>query len=74
MTKKAEQFLYTVKIMNANKKSEYTVQKLQEKGVYSEVEALEMDICKQFSNEFPQGDDIELGFIQPGHGLKRKQK
>ena len=53
MTKKAEQFLYTVKIMNANKKSKYTVQKLQKKGVYSEVEALKMDICKQFSNEFP---------------------
>ena len=73
MAKKAKQFLYTVKIMNHNKKSEYTVRKLQEKDVYSDVETLKTDICKQFSDEFPEGE-IELGFIQPGHSFKGKQK
>ena len=59
--------------MNASRKSEYTVQKLQERDVYSAVQTLKTDICKQFSDKLPEGE-IELGFIQPGHGFKGKQR
>ena len=61
--------------MNPAKKSDYTVQKLQGKDVYNKVETLREDICKQFSGKFPgENHEIELGFIQPGHGFKGKQK
>ena len=66
MTKdKAEQHVYTVKIMNASKKSEFTVQKLEQKCVYDDLQALKIMI------NFP--GESELGFIQPGHGFKGKQ-
>ena len=62
-----------MKIIYASRKSEYTVQKLEEKDVYRDVQTLKTDICKQFSDKFPEGE-IELRLIQPGHGFKEKQR
>jgi len=68
-----EQFVYKVKIMSSGKKSDFTVQKLQGKEVYSNIETLRKDILSQFSDKLVDGE-IELGYIAPGHGLKGKQK
>ena len=59
--------------MSSGKKSDFTVQKLQGKEIYSNTETLRKDILNQFSDKFADGE-IELGYIAPGHGLKGKQK
>ena len=52
---------YTVKVTNASKKSDYTVVKFSKRG---QIET----ISDRLSG------DIQVGYIQPGHGLRGKQE
>ena len=68
-----EQFVYKVKIMSTGKKSDFTVQELNENEIYVEGETLKKDILSHFSDKLT-GGEIELGYIAPGHGFNGKQK
>ena len=66
-------FKYSVKIVNPKKKSEYEIQVLQTDRMFTTVEELKTQIaqdCKSKILEKP----TQLGFIEPGHGLRGKQK
>ena len=61
--------LYSVKLVNSERKSEYSVEKWYCRGFDSVVD-LEKNLKKRF--EKLQGE-ISFGYFQPGHGLKRRQ-
>ena len=61
--------LYSVKLMKSSRKSEYSVQKLKSSGIFGTIEDLIQEI-KASLNVTP----VNVGYIEPGHGLKGKQR
>ena len=62
-------FAYSVKVINPSRKTAYTVRKLKAVDVFTSVDALKDQINKMLD------DEVEaVGFIEPGHGLKGKQR
>jgi len=61
--KDVDQYTYTAKIMRSAQFKSY------KRRMFTVTLECWRHICKQFSDKFPEGD-IELGFIQPGHGFK----
>ena len=59
---------YTIKVINVNHKSQYTIQKFRSSNRFSSVHSLQDYITKQIQEEA-----IDIGFIEPGHGMKGKQ-
>ena len=65
-------YAYTVKIMNASKKSDYTMVKFSKQGQIETISDLKSELLARFTD--PLSGDIEVGYIQPGHGLRGKQE
>lgn len=65
-------YAYTVKIMNASKKSDYTVVKFSKQGQIETISDLKSELLARFTDRL--SGDIEVGYIQPGHGLRGKQE
>ena len=61
--------IYSVKVMKTSRKSDYTVQKLKSSVVFATLDAL-LDEIKTSLNICP----LQIGYIEPGHGLKGKQR
>ena len=65
-------YAYTVKIMNASIKSDYTVVKFSKQGQIENISDLKSELLARFTDRL--SGDIEVGYIQPGHGLHGKQE
>ena len=65
-------YAYTVKIMNASKKSDYTVVKFSKQGQIETISDLKSELLARFTDRL--SGDIEVGYIQPGLGLRGKQE
>ena len=65
-------YTYTVKIMNASKKSDYTILKFSKQGQMETISDLKSELLARFTDRL--SGDIEVGYIQPGHGLRGKQE
>ena len=65
-------YTYTVKIMNPSKKSDYTVVKFSKRGRMVTISDLKSELLTRFTDQL--SGDIEVGYIQPGHGLRGKQE
>ena len=65
-------YAYTVKVMNASKKSDYTVVKFSKQGEIETISELKSELLARFADRL--SGDIEVGYIQPGHGLRGKQE
>lgn len=64
-------FLYSVKIINPQKKSEYVVQKLRSSSIFESIEDMKQELS--IVQGIPSTID-QLGYIEPGHGIKGKQR
>ena len=62
-------YIYSVKVANRERKSDYTVEKLNFMSKFSSVEELR-DELKSTLQFLPS----EFGFVEPGHGLRGKQR
>ena len=71
--KKSEyMYTYTVKIMNPSKKSDYTVVKFSKRGQMVTISDLKSELLTRFTDQL--SGDKEVGYIQPGYGLRGKQE
>ena len=62
-----------MKIMNPTKKSEYEVLSMRSKAVYNRVADLKDQVLQEFRDKVQ--DPVEtIGYIEPGHGLRGKQR
>lgn len=59
---------YTVKVINVNRKSQYVVRKFRSPNRFASVRSLQ-----EYVTEQTQEEAIDIGFIEPGHGMKGKQ-
>lgn len=66
-------FKYSVKIVNPKKKSEYEIQVLRTDHMFTSVEELKTQIVQDCESKVPE-KPTQLGFIEPGHGLRGKQR
>ena len=64
--------LYSVKLVNRSKKSEYRIHNIRQGVKLTDMENLQGFIRTRFE-EFTEFDDICVGYIEPGHGWKGKQ-
>ena len=62
-------YSYSVKVANRARKSEYTVEKLMFSSKFSSIEELR-SVLKSDLQFLPS----EFGFVEPGHGLRGKQR
>ena len=67
-------YSYSVKIINPQKKSEYSMIKWRVKQRFKSVEDIKKQLKKGFENELPGHENIEFGYIRPGHGARGKQQ
>ncbi len=69
---------YSLKVIHRDKKSEYSVRKWRDAHLtrFESVIALKRKLKKNFSDILGDvtEDEIEMGFIEPGHGAKGKQQ
>ena len=64
---------YSIKIMNPKKKSDFVVSRLTAKEKYKDFEGLKKAILTELKGQVE--DPIrQLGYIEPGHGLRGKQR
>jgi len=63
---------YSVKIINPQKKSDYSLRKWRHVSKrFPSVESMQSQLIKDFGDVLPsRKEDIELGYIKPGHGAK----
>ena len=61
-------YKYSVKLINANRRSQYVVRKLNSTEQFSSILSLKEQLTNQFQEAI-----IDFGYIEPGHGLKGKQ-
>ena len=68
---------YAVKIMNPDRKSDYVFRKFQSMGRFVSVKDLKSKVLDKLSSSINlqpgEEDNLEVGFIAAGHGLKGKQ-
>ena len=64
---------YSVKVMNAAKRSEYRIYNIRNGIEFFTIESLEQFIKLKFK-EFRQCEEMCVGYIVPGHGWKGKQQ
>ena len=62
-----KKYTYDIKVINAAKKSEYTVKRLDFTGKFLAVKAIKAKIAEISENV------TQIGYILPGHGLKGRQ-
>ena len=67
-----QRYSYSVKVINPHKKSEYVVQKLRVSDVFKSVDDIKEILISTLEN-VPSTID-QLGYIEPGHGAKGKQR
>ena len=63
---------YTAKVMSGSKKSEYTIVKFSKQGRMTTISDLNTELLSRFTDRL--SGDIEVGYTQPGHGLRGKQE
>ena len=64
---------YSIKVMNAAKRSEYRIYNIRNGVEFYTIESLEQFIKLKFK-EFRQCEEMCVGYIVPGHGWKGKQQ
>ena len=66
------EYCYSVKIINPQKKSDYSLRKWRHVSKrFPSVESIQSQLIKDFGDVLPsRKEDIELGYIKPGHGAK----
>ena len=66
---------YSLKFMNPQKKSEYTIRKWRIKQKFTSVTQLESKLVENFDTLRPVDENgLSMGYIEPGHGYKGKQR
>lgn len=66
----SKHYVYSVKVVNPVRKSEYTVRKLSTYDRFSSFDELTEQLQKCLDKISPS----QIGYIEPGHGLKGKQR
>ena len=64
-----EKLTYSVKVINASRKSQYVIRKLRDSIPFFSVSNK-----KKYLFEHLQENVLDMGFIEPGHGVKGKQQ
>lgn len=68
-------FSYSLKVVNPQKKSEYTIRKWRIKQKFETVAHLSSKLVEDFEELKPLDEQcLSLGYIEPGHGCKGKQR
>lgn len=67
-----DEYCYSVKIINPQKKSDYSLRRWRHVSKrFPSVESMQSQLIKDFGDVLPsRKEDIELGYIKPGHGAK----
>ena len=68
----ASQFSYSVKIINPSKKTAYSMRKLRLSCRFETPQELKDQLCDAFSDQIGDTDELEFGYISPGHGARGK--
>ena len=66
---------YSVKVVNPSKKSDYFIRKWRTSVRFQSVQQLRRSLCEEL-NDMLVGDhsELEIGYIEPGHGTRGKQR
>ncbi|XP_065914252.1 uncharacterized protein [Dysidea avara] len=64
---------YSVKLINPNRKSEYRVEKWRTHVKFKTPEQLTMKLKESYI-ELSACDEVQVGYMEPGHGYKGKQR
>ena len=62
---------YNVKVINPSKKSDYFIRKWRTRIHFQDIYALQDKLCSELGDH---GEIIEMGYIEPGHGARGKQR
>ena len=66
---------YSLKFVNPQKKSEYTIRKWRMKHKFSSVAQLALKLIETFDGLHPVDEKgLSMGYVEPGHGYKGKQR
>ncbi len=65
-------FKYSVKIMNPQRKSEFEVLMMKTKDRFGSITNLKKQVQSEFKDKL--GTLKQIGYIEPGHGLRGKQR
>ena len=68
------EYSYSVKVINPNKKSEYSVRKWRVNERYTSVVNMKRQLKRAFESEPPDHEKIQFGYLKPGHGARGKQE
>ena len=66
---------YSVKVINPAKKSEYSIRKWRATNTFTSVQDMRKQLKHDFADLFERvsEDEIEVGYLEPGHGSKERQ-
>ena len=62
---------YNVKVINPSKKSDYFIRKWRTRICFQDIESLQDKLLSELGE---RGEIIEMGYIEPGHGARGKQR
>lgn len=66
---------YSVKIINPNRKTAYSVRKLRVNYDFETPEDIKQQLTDAFTEHIPDSNvDLEIGYITPGHGARGQQR
>ena len=68
------EYSYSVKVINPNKKSEYSVRKWRVNERYTSVVNIKRQLKRAFESKLPDHENIQFGYLKPGHGAWGKQE